>query len=247
MRALTTVGLALSLAAPIAIAGTPFGGDDTGFVPPDQAAYKCGRKVLAGLAKLRGAITSCHKKMAESRLRGSSATDDGCETAAKAKFDATLQRLFSTTSCPACLVSATAGLSDAVEADLDASNGEFYCAGIDPFGGDDTGFVPINILYFKCSSRAAQSIAKYGRCITVCHQRMAAYALGGRSFDEEACEATCLQKYNTARDQFVPLCGPCLQMAELDQLAADTETALDQSLGTYFCASPNGAFIDPAR
>jgi hypothetical protein len=242
-----TVTLGLTLSAGIAIAGTPFGGDDTGFVPPDKTAHKCASKVTTALTKLQLSITSCHQRMANSGVRGTAIDDEPCEMAAKAKFDDAVNRLLAATTCPPCLVAATSGLSDAVESELDASNGDFYCAGITPFGGDDTGFEPLNALYYKGQSTAAKNVAKFAKCVTQCHRRMALYALKGRAFDEEACEATCLAKYNRIRDNILPVSPNCLQQAMQDQLAADTEAALDQGLGTYFCASPGGAFLDPAH
>ena len=227
-----------------AAAGTPFGGDDTGFVPPDKTAFTCGSHVTKALAKLQIAMTSCHRKTANAGLRGTPIDDEPCEDTAKAKLDATIAKLLATTTCPPCLVAATAGLADAVEAELDAGNGAFYCAGFQPFGGDNTGYEPISSLYYKCSSTAARNVGKLVKCLTGCHNRMAIYALNGRPFDEGACADLCLVKYNQVRDSILPLCPGCLQLAEHDQLAADTGTALDQDLGNYYCASSSGAFID---
>lgn len=246
LRMLTTI-FALMLATGIAIAGTPFGGDDTGFVPPDKAAYKCASKVQAALAKLQLSITMCHQRMANEGLRGDAGDDEPCENAAKAKFDATVSKLLSSTTCPPCLVSATAGLSDTVEAQLDGATGDYYCLGIKLFGGDHTGWEPINGLQFECQSGIARAVAKLAQCVNKCHQHMALYLLNGRPFDEEACEATCLGKYNRIRDIQYPHCPGCLQMPQLDQLAADAMDAQDQGLGTYYCASPSGAFVDPTR
>jgi hypothetical protein len=244
MHKVLAMSFALGLAR-IAVAGTPFGGDESGFVPPDEIAYKCGRHVTTALAKLERSITSCNRKTANAGLRGTPTDDEPCEGAAKAKFDATITKLLATTACFPCLAAATAGLADAVEAELDAGNGAFYCAGFQPFGGDNTGYQPISSLYYKCSSTAARNVSKFGSCITACHNRMALYALNGRPFDVDACENACLAKYNQIRDSILPLCPPCLQLAEHDQLAADAETTLDQELGNYHCASPSGAFIDP--
>jgi hypothetical protein len=248
MRTVLALALATALAAPVAYAGTPFGGDDTGFVPPDKVAYGCESKVAGANAKLRRAITKCHVDLASQRLKGSNFNDDGCETAAKAKFDAYLNKVFGPNSCPACLVANTTGMSDAVESELDASNGDFYCDGSEPFGDDDTGFVPPDPVVFKCEATVAKNIAKLNQCIDKCHKKMAAYALKGAPFDEEACESdplkSCLSKYNKVRDKVLPFCPPCLDQTTQDQLAADTEDAADANLGTFYCASPSGAFID---
>lgn len=241
-RILTTISTLALVGS--ALAGTPFGGDDTGFVPPDKSAYRCGATVTKALAKLQLAITSCHRKTANAGLRGTPTDDQPCENAAKAKFDATIDKLLATTPCAPCFTAATAGLSDAVETELDAGNGAIYCAGFQPFGGDNTGYQPLNSLYYKCQATAARNVGKLVKCVTGCHNRMAIYALNGRPFDEDACEAACLAKYNQVRDSILPFCPPCLQLAEQDQLAADTEADLDQDLGNYYCASPSGAFVD---
>jgi hypothetical protein len=76
---------------------------------------------------------------------------------------------------------------------------------------------------------------------------MALYGLSGRAFDEEACETACRAKYDRVRDNFLPVSPNCLQIAAQNQLADDKQADLDQDLGTYFCASPGGAFLDPAH
>jgi hypothetical protein len=244
-----TAALASVLSTTLAFAGTPFGGDDTGFVPPDITAYNCESKALLANAKLRQSIGKCHIDLAAQRFKGSSATDEGCETAAQAKFNATLNKVFNANACPACLVSNTTGMADAVETEMDGSNGDFYCEGSTPFGDDDTGFVPSDAAILKCESGTLKNVQKYLACIQKCHRKMAGYALKGKPFDEEACEKTdptrsCLAKYNRYRDKLLPLCPSCLDQAAHDQLAADTEAFADGTLGTFYCASPSGAFLD---
>jgi hypothetical protein len=234
------------LSVGVAFAGTPFGGDDTGFVPPDSGTYNCESKASLANAKLRVSIGKCHSSLAAQRFKGSSANDDGCETAAKAKFDATINKL---DSCPACLTANVTGMADAVETELDADLVDFYCEGSTPFGDDDTGFVPSDAAILKCETAVLKNVQKYLYCIQKCHRKMAAYALKNRPFDEEACEETdptksCLAKYNRYRDKVLPLCPPCLDQAAQDQLAADTEAFADGTLGDFYCASPSGAFLD---
>ena len=218
----------------IAAAGTPFGGDDTGFVPANENAYRCSSRVTTALAKLRSSITKCHNRMANEGLRGTATDDERCEDAAKAKFDRTMKVVTAPT-CPACLVAAIAGLSSAVEAEQDAGNSDFYCSGVTAFPGDNTGFEPINGLYFDGSSRTATGIAKLGSCITKCHNRLALYSLTGRSFDEEACEDACRARFDVLVPTITAHAPSCLQLAEVTQLADDTETSLDQELGDYYC------------
>src|SRR5581483_2985667 len=69
MRRSSLVVLAIALfVASAAAAGTPFGGDDAGFVPPSQPALVCSSKVTTGIAKLRDGITRCHIQLAKARL-----------------------------------------------------------------------------------------------------------------------------------------------------------------------------------
>jgi hypothetical protein len=170
-----------------AFAGTPFGGDHTGFVPPDAATYTCESKASLANAKLRYAIGKCHTDLAAQRFKGSNANDDGCETAAKAKFDATINKL---EACPACLTANVAGMADDVETELDGNLDDFYCEGSTPFGGDDAGFVPSDAAILKCESAVLKNVQKYLACLQKCHRKKALYALKGRPFDGEACEET---------------------------------------------------------
>src|SRR3989442_1390777 len=70
--------LVCSLAPVAAGAKTPFGGDDTGFIPPDTATFKCESKVGANVAKLLGCEGKCHAKRAKGSLADDTA-EDGCE------------------------------------------------------------------------------------------------------------------------------------------------------------------------
>src|SRR5581483_4026299 len=163
MRRSSLVVLAIALfVASAAAAGTPFGGDDAGFVPPSQPALVCSSKVTTGIAKLRDGITRCHIQLAKARLirRDTTADDEGCEEKAKGKFARAVAKAFHPGGCPPCVVAATAGLGDAIETELDASNVRIYCNGLHPFGGDDTGSTPLNGLYFDGQRRAARNVAK---------------------------------------------------------------------------------------
>jgi hypothetical protein len=234
MRTSSIIALSAAFFATNAFS-TPFGGDDTGFVPPDKLAYYCESKATAANAKLRAAITLCHIDLAAQRLKGSNATDDGCETAAKAKFNNTLSKLFANP-CPSCLVTNTSGMADAVETEMDGANGDFFCDGSEPLGDDDAGVTPPDATILKCEATVAKNVAKLLICDQKCHKKMAAYALKARPFDEEFCEGYCLEKYNRYRDKIVTICPACLDQAAQDQLATDTESFADSTLGTFYCA-----------
>ena len=110
-------------------AGTPFGGDDTGFIPP-AANAKC----EAGAAKAAGKLVACIMKCHASRASGKLADDtaeDSCEKtlagkSCTAKFAASIAKL---SGCPSCINGTTmGGLAAFAESILDASNGMVYCA-----------------------------------------------------------------------------------------------------------------------
>ena len=110
-------------------AGTPFGGDDTGFIPP-AANAKC----EAGAAKAAGKLVACIMKCHASRASGKLADDtaeDSCEKtlagkSCTAKFAASIAKL---SGCPSCINGTSmAGVAAFAESILDASNGMVYCA-----------------------------------------------------------------------------------------------------------------------
>lgn len=112
---------------------TPFGDDDTGFVPPDATTFKCEAVAAKNVAKLRLCIAKCHVKMAKYTFKGLTTFDeDACEStdplrSCRAKYNAIRDRIASI--CPPCAdANAQNALADAAEADADASLGEFYCA-----------------------------------------------------------------------------------------------------------------------
>src|SRR6266849_4226226 len=59
------VGLGVALlVAGVVIAATPFGGDDSGFIPPDKNSAKCELSVAKNVRKTSACILGCHKKRA---------------------------------------------------------------------------------------------------------------------------------------------------------------------------------------
>src|SRR5215468_2284184 len=99
------IGLgAICLAATLASAGAPFGGDDTGCVPADKAGLACGTKVGQALGKLAASTIKCHLVQAGHAFQtGHSApgfdnAEENCEegpsnTSAEAKFDARILKI----------------------------------------------------------------------------------------------------------------------------------------------------------
>jgi hypothetical protein len=187
--------------------------------------------------------------LAQDRFKGSSATDEGCETSTKAKLSAKLNQLFQDGTCPACLEANTATLDDDIEAELDAENGEIYCAGSEPLGDDDTGLVPPDVNSLKCALVVHKNLAKLRKCARKCVEKLAVMGFKGDPFDVAACQTTdplrsCLAKYNKTRDRYLFLCPPCLDQAAQDGLVAEVIAETNAGADLYYCASPSGAFLD---
>jgi len=233
------VGLGAAIGVGAARAGTPFGGDDTGFVPPDKATLKCESSVTKNAAKFTLAVSICHDKAADAGVKGKTFDEEACETAARGKYDAANAKL----TCPSCVDSKAIG--DNVESMLDtAANGGIYCDNTSgtPFGGDDSGFVPASKDAEKCQNLTTKQVALMVGKVSKCHNKMAAQALKGVSFDEEACESAAVTKFNAFTAKLTN-CPPCLQglLGSLGQAVAD---GVDAGLGTEYCASPGGAFLN---
>lgn len=239
------------IAAPV-LAGTPFGGDDTGFIPPDRGVLVCASKTQILAEKLIVGLTKCHIKLAAAGLAGNSSgsSEEGCEQASEAKFNHAVGSVLGT-GCPLCVVQNTnfTPLATNLEQQLDAANGSVFCAGTTPFGDDDTGVVPPDTLAYKCEASVAKALAGLRYCIAKCHAKYAKSVLAGAPVDEEACESTdpvrsCRAKFNRVRDRVAGICPPCLDAAAQDGLADGVETDVEQTNDTFYCASPSGAFVE---
>jgi hypothetical protein len=102
--------------------GTPFGGDDTGNIPPDAPSgpkTKCANVVEKAAGKLLAGLLKCHSARASGKLVNDT-TEDACETTAKGNFGTK-----KTAGCDPCVNLTTIG--NTVESALDAYNGLIYC------------------------------------------------------------------------------------------------------------------------
>jgi hypothetical protein len=219
-------------------AGTPFGGDDTGFVPPDTGTLKCESSVTKNAGKLVLAVSICHDKAADAGVKAKTFDEEACETAARGKYDLANGKLM----CPSCVDSSAIG--DNVQTMLDtAANAAIYCDTTSgtPFGGDDSGDVPASKAAEKCQNLTTKQLALLAGTVSKCHNKLAAQALKGKSFDEETCETAAVNKF-TAFTGMLTNCPSCLGsvLGGLGQLVAD---GVDAALGTAYCQSPSGAFL----
>src|SRR5262249_55064874 len=123
--ALLSVGL---LWAGGARAQTPFGGDDTGFVPP-AANAKCEAGAAKAVDKLIACILKCHASRASGKLADDTA-EDSCEKtlvgkSCTAKFAASISKL---KGCdPSIDVTTMANHAGMTESLLDGNNSTIYC------------------------------------------------------------------------------------------------------------------------
>ncbi len=106
--------------------------EDTGFIPPDAATSRCEDVFLKNAARLSGVIFKCHLKAADAAFRALPFDEEGCESAAKSKYNGTNAKLFASGGCPLCAQSNAPGLRAQLESALDETNGLVYCAGSVP-------------------------------------------------------------------------------------------------------------------
>ena len=251
MQARVLVAVVLLTAGP-AVAATPFGSDDTGFIPPSRDVYVCEAKPQVLNGKLIVGYTKCHIGLAAAGLAGNSSgsSEEACEHVARNRFDHAVGNVFEK-GCPLCIVSNLNYVPYAatVAAQVDAANGDVFCAGTTPLGDDDTGNVPPDASTFKCEAAIAKALGALRVCLSKCHARYAKAVMVGKPFDEEACESTdpvtsCRAKFNKVRDRVSGLCPPCLDTATQNTLADGVETDHDQTNDTFYCQSPSGAFVE---
>ena len=126
-------GLATLLGAGVAVAGTPFGGDDGGFIPPDKGTSTCEQKVGKAIGKYVSCVIKCHASRAKGKLADDTA-EDACEgnNSGKGcgdKYNKTAQTL--NQKCPGQCATAPAnmaGLKALAETVVDGANAQVYCA-----------------------------------------------------------------------------------------------------------------------
>ncbi len=119
-------------------AGTvAFGGDDTGFVPPDKDTASCESGAAKNLQKLAGCVAKCQAKQVGAAIKGKAFDVEACKRApaksCRAAHDAASAKLLAKGLCPSCLdAGAQASAADAVMAAVEGRNAALYCAGSTP-------------------------------------------------------------------------------------------------------------------
>ncbi len=217
--------LLCSLVPGAARAQTPFGGDDTGFIPPDAATFTLEAKVGRNLSKLQKCVLKCHALFAKGKFP-TDAIEDGCEGNCVMKFNVANAKLGT---LPGCLN--TTSLENLWVSILDSFNSQIYCGGSTAFGGDDTGNVPPDAATYKCESKVGSHVGKLLACEGKCHEKRAKGSLADDTA-EDGCEAACKTKYDAANAKLTG-CPPCLNASNL----GDTMLSQgDNNNGQVYCA-----------
>jgi hypothetical protein len=209
-----------------------FPGAIAGCIPPDKTIARCEDKLATASSKLLVALVTCHRKRAKG---GSLADENTCETKALTAFDT---KTASLGGCPSCADLAT--IKSTIESSIAADNGDVFCEGTVPFGGDETGFIP-DAAAKGCEDKLAQADATLLKARLNCRRKLARRGLAD-DLAEQACEAKATTKFDskTAALSGCPACA----VTNLATIKAETDTLLDDGNGLVYCASPSGAFLD---
>src|SRR3989442_3193551 len=212
-----------------AVAGGPFGGDDSGYVPPNRSVAKCEQQVARSLASFDRCTLTCNVRAAKAAFKGRPIDLPACtQTGARScrgRYDRASARMAQTGRCPACLSSpAQSLLADRAAARVEQSAGAIHCRAAPDAAA------------LRCEDAVARNLARTIVCIASCHVAAASAGLKDRPFDEEGCERSCRRSYDEASARLAPRCPPCLGGAEQADLADQAEAAADEENGDIFCA-----------
>jgi len=253
-----STGVALVAGIAVATAATPFSGDDAGFIPdPSQKlTSKCESGIAKAVGKAFACIGKCHAGRSSGKLADDTA-EDACENnnAGKScleRFRASVAKAQSKDTTGGCGCVNAPELANLIEAESDTINGNTYCDATSgtPFGGDDTGFLPVaNSLTAKCEDSVNKAVGKAVGCIIKCHISRARGKLADDTA-EDTCEVInagkgCLDKFTASVSKALSrdTSGGC-NCINAGPIGATIEAILDGSNGLIFCASPSGAFVE---
>jgi hypothetical protein len=211
-----------------AVAGGPFGGDDSGFVPPDRSVAKCEQQVATSLASFDRCVVTCNVRAVKAAFKGRPHLPACTQTGARScrgKYDRASARTARTGRCPACLSPPAQGLlADRAAARLAQTAGAIHCRAAPDAAA------------LRCEAAVARNLARTIVCIANCHVAAASAGLSSRAFDEEGCERSCRRSCDDASARLAPRCPPCLGGAEQADLADEVQAAADEENGDIFCA-----------
>ena len=235
--------------------GDPFGGDDTGFVPPDTPTLACEAKVSKATAKFVKCVGKCHISMAKQKF--TPGAEEGCEAICEGKFDIGIGKI-SNAGPPACPPScmSTNSIRSLWESIFDSNNGQIYCdracAGGTNAGaqctsnsecpgsscgtaldGDDPGFVPSSPASLACETKLEKLLTKLATCYMKCHDSRAKESTDATG--EDSCESACDTSYS---GKVAPLvgCAACTT-ANAPTLATNLKANTNSNNGSVYCAN----------
>jgi hypothetical protein len=239
--------LAVLFGAAVALAGTPFGGDDTGFVPPTLDVLLCENRFNSITTNELQCLIRCHLTAATVTFNtGKPFDDEECETSCSAQEIRALSDLYAQNICPPCITQVDpAALAASSEQGIDAQTGGVACAGTTPYGGDDSGFVAPSRAVASCEIGVGRNISRLYEALTLCSIKQANAAFRGLTFDEEGCDDAAEKDYDAANGRLTG-CPSCLGAATQKAFGAAVRSGFDSGNGDIYCASPGGAFLDDA-
>ncbi|HLK10320.1 MAG TPA: hypothetical protein VKW76_02970 [Candidatus Binatia bacterium] len=231
MLATVMLGLALAGGRAGAAPGDPFGGDDTGFIPPDATTQKCESKVGKTLATFVKCVEKCHVSRAKLKLAVTPVdAEDGCEAVCEGKYDISVGKLSAVAGCPPACMSPVS-IRSIWEGLLDGNNNQIYCDAGTAFGGEDTGFIPSAPAFLLCETKLGGLAAKLVGCYMKCHASRSTEKLDPTG--EDGCETSCTTAFSTKASALTG-CPPCLNTATL---ATTLLTSTNNDNGLVYCAN----------
>ncbi len=238
MRRLPTLLLVTGLAnvaIGLAMAGVPFGGDDTGQIPSSASALHCENGIAKALGRAVVCNGKCTVKEADGKL-ADDAAEDACESSCLEGLSAAVMKL-QTKAAGACDCVDAGALFATIESDFDSRNNLVYCnAAGTPFGGDDTGFIPPDSVERGCEDQITKLVGRDAVCIERCHQKRASGALpddGIEDVCEESGADSCLGRFRNHAQELQDRCAPCVDSLNL---GLTVESVLDTRNGLVYCA-----------
>ena len=210
-------------------------GDDTGYEPPSVTILKCEVGVARNIRKLAKCIgVRCHRKAAVAAVKLRGFSEELCEDDCNQKYH---ELDFHNVGCDACLdATKRQTVADDVVQYMDDHNGDVFCDGTQPFGNDDTGFVPPSFPSLHCEQFVAKQMGITMGCIYQCHYEGVSNAFGGGTFVDEPCEDRCRIKWDRLNDGVDAFCPPCLKVAQRTAIYEAFEGFIDRTNGDIFCA-----------
>jgi hypothetical protein len=214
------------LLASSAWASPPFGGDDTGFVPPNKVIAKCENGAARNLGGLSNRLIGCARKGAKGSI--GQGEQDFCENTSLDRFNDSTGKL----KCPGCVnqTRQSGELGEIANQLVNDAVPLIFCSGTTEFG-DAGGFVPPDKVTADCEDRVATAFAVLARAILECHVDAADAGLNDESFDEEACESAAESQYESSISKLSG-CPSCLDAATI---GANAESWLDETNGVIYC------------